>query len=70
MSRVFVTLDETNPLKPVTCLHVNGQELRMSEAEAAGLMSELGWVLGHLSAARKVYYKSLACKYKEVRDDL
>lgn len=68
MSRVFVTLDETNPLKPVPCLHINGMELRMTETEAAGLMSELGWVLGHLSASRKVYYKDLASKYRSKHD--
>ena len=69
MSRVFLTLDETNPLRPIPCLHVNGQELRMSETELNGLLAECSWVLGHLSAARKTYYKTLAYKYKDVQDE-
>lgn len=68
MSRVFLSLDETSPLKPVPCLHINGQELRMSETELNALLAECSWIIGHISAARKVYYKSLLHRYRETQN--
>lgn len=64
MTRAFITLDETNPLKPVPCLHVNGQELRMSEVEMEGLIAELKWIKDCMRNTRAIYYSHLADKYR------
>ena len=65
MTRVFITVDETNPLKPVAVLHINGIEIQMSEREFLNLINDAHWAKSHLEAARGAYFCSLATKYKE-----
>lgn len=64
MTRAFITIDETNPLKPVPCLHVNGQELRMSVAELTSLFENVKWVKDCMRNTRAIYYSNLAGKYR------
>ncbi len=68
MPRIFMSLDETNPLKPIPCMHINGSEIHLIEAEVAGLIAEMEWIKDSLNAARSTYWATLANKYKEVQN--
>jgi len=46
MSRVFITIDETNFNYPTPELNVNGQLFRMSEKELNLLAEEIKWAQG------------------------
>ena len=65
MTRVFFTIDETNPLKPIPCLHINGCEMKLTEREFMNLMNDMHWVKGHMDGIRSTYFSNLANKYKE-----
>jgi len=68
MTRVFLSLDESNPQKPVAVLHVNGQELHLSELEVYNLNMEIHWAREHIAQALKNNWKNLATKYKEIQN--
>jgi hypothetical protein len=67
MCRVSIHLDETNQLKPVPVLVVNGQECRLSENELTRLIADGMWAEHHILEVKGSYYKSLADKYEEVQ---
>ncbi len=70
MSRIFMGLDETNPMKPVPCIYIQGVEkpLMLSERELHTLVEEIQWILGHISGKRSAEWLNLANKYKEVQN--
>ena len=65
-TRIFASLDETNPLKPVPCVQVNGQEVRLSLAEFDSLITEMIYLREAANKQLSGYYKQLARKYVEV----
>lgn len=67
MSRVFITIDETNFNYPTPELNVNGQLFRMSEKELNLLAEEIKWVQRAISAIRAAHWKNLG-KYMGVQN--
>jgi len=70
MSRIFISLDETDPAKPTPCVHIHGCEyvMRLTERELHVLIEEAQWILGHMSGSRRERWANLANKYKEIQD--
>ena len=66
MSRIFIAVDETNPKRPVPCIHIQDipQPLMLSEQELVKLVDEANWALLSIGVAREKEWKNLACKYK------
>lgn len=64
MSRVFISIDETNPNAPKAELHINGRVLMMSEQELSALYENARWAVGHVSDIRRNHWHNLADKYK------
>ena len=63
--RLFISMDETDPRKPVAILHVNGRELALSETELYNLSMEVIWAQQHISDARKVVWSNLVARYQK-----
>ncbi len=63
--RLFLSLDETDPRKPIAVLHVNGRELALSEIELHNLSMEIVWAKEHISEARRIVWSNLAEKYRD-----
>ena len=47
--RLFMTINEANPLEPFGELHVNGYRMRVTEHEMRCLASELQWAIDAVS---------------------
>ena len=43
--RIFITINETNPLEPMPELHINGYRMLLTKFELKNLAAEINWAL-------------------------
>ena len=61
--RHFIFLDDVDTVKPMIVLHVNGNNMFLTPAEALKLKEELDWAVESVSKIQKQYFSHLGGKY-------